>query len=92
VIIILFIFSFIPNIQARQLYCTCSGQNDTNKDASLKLPPLFPRAFFECKYPTDQEECRKLFENNQLTITKDARFEIEFAQYPVLYVDLSVSK
>ena len=87
------IFSFVPDVQVRQLYCACSGEtcNDANKDASLKRPPLFPRAFFERKDPADQEERRKLFENNQLAITKDARFETEFARYPVLYVDFSVS-
>ncbi|KIM76795.1 hypothetical protein PILCRDRAFT_12500 [Piloderma croceum F 1598] len=47
------------------------------------------RAFFERKDPADQEQRKKLFVNNKLAITKDDRFEAEFARYSVLYVDFS---
>ena len=54
--------------------------------------PSVSRMFFKRANPADQEQRKKLFVDNKLTITEDPRFEKEFARYPVLYVDLSVSK
>jgi hypothetical protein len=71
---------------------------DDNQPVHLLLRPrrsgkttllrLF-RAFFERTNHVDQEHRRQLFAQNELAITNDPRFETEFAQYPVLYVDFS---
>lgn len=50
------------------------------------------RMFFQRANPADQEQRKRLFVDNTLAITEDPRFEREFARYPVLYVDFSVSK
>jgi len=49
----------------------------------------FYRAFFE---HTEQAQWAELFKMNNLAITHHPKFESEFGQYPVLYLDLSVSK
>jgi hypothetical protein len=54
--------------------------------------PSVSRTFFQRANPADQEQRKKLFVDNKLAITEDPRFEREFARYPVLYVDFSVSK
>ena len=50
------------------------------------------RSFFELTDPDEKKRRKELFVKNNLAITKHARFESEFGQYPVLYVDLSVSR
>jgi hypothetical protein len=54
--------------------------------------PLVSRAFFKRTNPADADERRKLFVENNLMITESAEFDAEFARYPVLHIDLSVSQ
>jgi hypothetical protein len=49
-----------------------------------------PSDFFECTSSNEQAQQKDVFMKNELTIVQDARFEMEFGKYPVLYVDFSV--
>jgi len=49
--------------------------------------------FFEHGADSNEQARRKaLFSENDLAITRDARFEAEFGQYPVLNLNFSVRK
>jgi hypothetical protein len=54
--------------------------------------PLVSRAFFKRANPADADQRRKLFVENNLKITESPEFDAEFARYPVLYINLSVSQ
>ena len=88
------IFYFVRAVQARPPCCACSGEtcHNTNNTTLPIMLPSVSRIFFQRANPADQEQHKKLFVDNKLAITEDPRFEKEFARYPVLYVDFSVSK
>ena len=47
------------------------------------------RVFFQRTDPASATERKNLFKND-MEISRDGRFDVEFGRYPVLYVDLSV--